>query len=103
MIQDRINKIDHYLSQDESALPLCTDEELWRENDVFKYYKDPTKLARSTANFDTEAEAVSRQIKDGHVGMVVKHPGGVKACKYCSVQNVCEQYKQLKLTNQIKE
>ena len=35
--------------------------------------------------------------------MVVKHPGGVKACKYCSVQNVCEQYKQLKVTNQIKE
>ena len=87
------------------TLPLISyvDTEKMIQDRINKYYKDPTKLARSTANFGTEAEAVSRQIKDGNVGMVVKHPGGVKACKYCSVQNVCEQYKQLKLTNQIKE
>ena len=102
MIQDKVNKIDHYLGQPDDTLPLCTDEELWREKDIYKYYKDPNKMSRSTANFELEAEAIARQMKDGNVGIVVKHPGGVKACKYCSVQNVCDQYKQLKLTNQIK-
>ena len=103
MIQDKVDKIDYYLSQPDSALPLCTDEELWREKDIYKYYKDPSKTSRSTANFNTEAEANFRLAADGGAGMVIKYPGGVKACKYCSVQNVCEQYKQLKLTNQIKE
>ena len=103
MIQDKIDKIDYYLEQVDSALPLCTDEELWREKDIYKYYKDPSKTSRSTANFGTEAEANFRLSADGNSGIVIKHPGGVKACKYCSVQNVCEQYKQLKLTNQIKD
>lgn len=103
MVQNKIDLIDYYLSQDDSALPLCTDEELWREKDVYKYYKDPSKTSRSTANFGTEAEANFRLSADGNSGIVIKYPGGVKACKYCSVQNVCEQYKQLKLTNQIKD
>lgn len=102
-VQDKVDKIDYYLGQDDSALPLCTDEELWREKDVYKYYKDPAKTARSTANFETEVEANSRMISDGNVGVVVKHAGGVKACKYCAVQNVCDQYKSLKLANQIKD
>ena len=103
MVQNKIDLIDYYLGQDDSTLPLCTDEELWREKDIYKYYKDPSKTSRSTANFGTEAEANFRLSADGNSGIVIKHPGGVKACKYCSVQNVCEQYKQLKLTNQIKE
>lgn len=82
---------------------LCTDEELWREKDIYKYYKRPSKTSRFTANFGTEAEANFRLSADGNSGIVIKHPGGSKRCKYCSVQNVCEQYKQLKLTNQIKE
>lgn len=102
-VQNKVDNIDYYLSQDDEKLPLCTDEELWREKDIYKYYKDPSKTARSTANFETEIEANSRMLSDGSVGMVVKHAGGVKACKYCSVQNVCSQYKQLKLTNQIKD
>ena len=102
-VQNKVDNIDYYLSQDDEKLPLCTDEDLWREKDIYKYYKDPSKTARSTANFETEIEANSRMLSDGSVGMVVKHAGGVKACKYCSVQNVCSQYKQLKLTNQIKD
>lgn len=102
-VQHKIDTIDFYLNEDESKLPLCSDEELWREKDIYKYYKDPSKTARSTANFDTEAEAEMRKMNDKNVGMVVKYAGGVKACKYCSVQNVCSQYKQLKLTNQIKD
>ena len=102
-VQAKIDDIDFFMGQDEDKLPLCTDEELWREKDVYKYYKDPAKTARSTANFDEEYLANTRLINDGNVGMVVKHAGGVKACKYCSVQNVCSQYKQLKLTNQIKD
>ena len=102
-VQDKVNNIDYYLSVEDDKLPLCTDEELWREKDIYKYYKDPSKTSRSTANFETEIEANSRMLSDGSVGMVVKHAGGVKACKYCSVQNVCSQYKHLKLTNQIKD
>mgnify|MGYP000140135391 CR=1 FL=1 len=51
-----INKIKQFKNYDaypESALPQCTDEELWRRETVFKYYKDPNKTSRSTKNFKT--------------------------------------------------
>jgi len=36
----------------ESDMIRCTDEELWRSEDVHKYYANPDKLARATKNFD---------------------------------------------------
>lgn len=75
----------------EEELPRCTDKDLWRDEPVFKYYKNPTKLTRSTKNFDTKEEAYARMAEDGGVGIVLEKPGEVRACKFCRAFPVCEQ------------
>lgn len=75
-------------------LPLCTKDELWQDDSVFKYYKDPNKTARSTKNFKTMAEASTRMATEGR-GIIKEIPGTAKACKYCSAVAVCDQAKSL--------
>ena len=79
--------------QDE--LPRCTPEELWIKPSVWKYYKDPTKTARSTKNFTDSSEAYARASKDGNVGIVKEIKGQVERCKYCSVSALCNQAAEL--------
>jgi len=89
-----LNKLEAYArlaNSPQEDLPQCTDEELWASKDVFKYYKNPDSMSRSTKNFDTNDEALSRQGADGNVGVVVHVPGEVKACRYCPVVGVCQQ------------
>ena len=94
-IKRKLNQIDELWDLPEDKLPLCTDEELWRSDPVFKYYKNPQKTARSTANFDSKQEAYLRLAQDGNVGIVVEKPGQVTACKYCSAFSICSQKDQL--------
>lgn len=76
----------------EEQLPRCTDEELWRSDAVFKYYKDPTKTSgKSTKNFDDMAEAYAFMASQGNVGTVITFPGEVKRCGYCNGYDVCKQ------------
>jgi hypothetical protein len=89
-----INKlalIDKHELTPEADLPLCTDEDLWRSAPVFKYYKNPEKLARSTKNFDTKPEAYIRMAEEGGKGIVLEKPGQVMACKYCNAFALCSQ------------
>lgn len=90
-ISQKLNQIKQYNSTHESELPLCTDAELWRDDPVFKYYKNPEKRTRSTGNFDTAGEAYARRAKDGNVGIVVEVPGEAKACKWCNAFPICTQ------------
>lgn len=90
-VKSKLDQIDRYMGVDESSIPLCSDEDLWRSDPVFKYYKNPEKTARSTKNFDTMQEARLRQIEDGGKGIVIERPGEVMACKYCSAFSVCSQ------------
>lgn len=83
--------IDQYMDADEVDIPLCSDEDLWRSEPQFKYYKNPLKTERSTKNFDTFQEARIRQVEDGSVGIVKEVPGRVMACKYCSAFSECSQ------------
>ncbi len=106
-IKDKLKQLDKYIPiLDQSKLPICTDEELWREADKYKYYKPNAKgmisYARATKVFDTEEAAETHKASMG-TGEVVEFKGGVKACKYCSVRELCEQYKTLKVTGQIKD
>ena len=48
-------------------------------------------MDRSTKNFKTMDEALIRKSSDGDVGKIVTVPGEVKACRYCSVVNICTQ------------
>ena len=90
-IKRKLALIDQYWEAPENQIPLCTDDDLWRSEPVFKYYKNPNKLTRSTKNFDTLQEAMLRKAEDGHVGVVVEQPGQVTACKYCAAFSACSQ------------
>ena len=90
-VHQRLSLIDQYWDAPEHTLPQCSDSELWRSDPVFKYYKNPDKLSRSTKNFDSRQEAYIRLAEDGGKGIVIERPGDVTACKYCSGFSLCSQ------------
>lgn len=90
-IQSKLRLIEQLWNAPEEIIPDCTDEELWVDPPVYKYYKNPEKKARSTANFDTFQEANARLAQDGFVGEVVEIRGQVKACRWCPAFSVCKQ------------
>ena len=90
-IRQKLELIEKFQHSPEAEIPECTDEDLWRSAPVFKYYKNPAKMSRSTKNFETKPEAYIRLAEDGNVGVVVEKPGEVTACKYCSAFPVCTQ------------
>ena len=89
-----INDIIKYSDKPQNHLPRCTQEELWQDPPIYKYYKDPNKTTRATKNFTNEFEANSRLITDGSVGVIIKKDSEVKACRYCSVVGICSQAKE---------
>lgn len=90
-VRRKLEQIEQYFDADEQDIPPCTDEDLWRTEPVFKYYKNPDKTARSTKNFETLQEARLRFIEDGSVGLIKEVPGQVTACKYCPAFSICTQ------------
>lgn len=100
-ITGKIELYEKCKSLPDDQIPYCTDEELWRDAPVWKYYKDPSKMARSTKNFDNEKEAYDRLAADGNVGMVIHNPGQVKACLYCSGFAACKQKDELILSGHL--
>lgn len=97
-IHDKLDDIKknakHVKNQDKMV--RCTDKELWRQADAWKYYSNPEtakKKGRSQKTFDNAADAeLHRQAKGK--GVVVHFPGDVKACEYCAAFSVCEQRKE---------
>lgn len=90
-VSSKLSALERYKDAPESELPECTEEELWRSEPVFKYYKNPNSMGRSTKNFDNQHDANLRLVEDGGVGIVVRVPGQVVACKYCAAYNSCRQ------------
>lgn len=77
----------------EEAMPPCTDKELWRKADTYRYFAKPEKAhepgARSTKNFTDKAEADLHVATKG--GVIVTKRGGVTGCKYCNGFLACKQ------------
>lgn len=91
-VKHRLSLIDKYSGKSENELPMCTDEELWRSDPVYKYYANPQKTdGRSTKNFDSKADAESYRLSKGNVGVVLVVPGEVKRCGYCAAFDICKQ------------
>ena len=90
-IQRKLRLIEQYWDAPEADIPECSDDDLWRSNPVWKYYKNPTKMSRSTKNFENKQDAYIRLSQEGNVGVVVEVPGQVTACKYCSGFGLCTQ------------
>ena len=92
MVRDKLSQIIHYRDLPESDLPLCSKEDLWQDDPVWKYYKDRNKTSgKSTKNFTNSAEAYARLSKDGNTGLVKEVPSQAKACKYCPAFPICTQ------------
>lgn len=94
-VKSKLNLIDKHWNTPEEELPQCSNDDLWRSDPVFKYYKNPEKISRSTKNFDNRQDALIRLSEDGNVGIVKEQPGTVTACKYCAAFSVCSQKDQL--------
>lgn len=90
-IVSKLRLLDLYWDAPESAIPPCSDEELWRSEPVWKYYRKADATGKSTKNFDNKQEAYLRKAQDGNTGKVVEFPGKAKACRYCSAFPVCQQ------------
>lgn len=77
----------------EEAMPPCTDKELWRKADTYRYFAKPEKAhepgARSTKNFTDKAEADLHVATKG--GVIVTKRGGVTGCKFCNAFLACKQ------------
>ena len=93
-IKDKLKLLNRYMDTPETALPVCTQEELWAKPAVFKYYKNPENKTRSTKNFETYWEAHAQLTKDGSVGEIIEVKGEVTFCKYCPAKNICSQASQ---------
>lgn len=100
-VRNKLAQIEQYWDAPEQEIPDCDDEELWRNDPVFKYYKNPSSTKRSTKNFDNRQDAYQRWSEDGAVGKVVEIPGEVTACKYCPSFSVCKQKDRLIAAGQL--
>ncbi len=83
-------------AKDQDKLIRCTDEQLWKSADSYKYYSNPEtakKGGRATKNFDSMADAEIHKNTKGK-GVIKTIKGEVKACHYCPAFSVCEQRKE---------
>lgn len=94
-VVDKIADIKANVGKSQSDMVPCTDKQLWRSDDSYKYYaKEETAKAngRCTKRFDSAVDAEIHRSTKGK-GVVIKQPGEVKACTYCPAFPVCEQRK----------
>lgn len=80
----------------QERLIRCTDKELWKQPDSYKYYSNPEtakKNGRCSKRFDKLADAEAWRTEKGK-GVVTTERGEVKACTYCPAFSVCEQRKE---------
>jgi hypothetical protein len=94
-ILKRIHELEKYMDSPEADIPECTQEDLWMDPPVYKYYSDPSKITsggRATKNFKDPEEAQRFLFEKGK-GQVVTVEGTPKACGYCDAYEICEQRK----------
>lgn len=94
-ITDKLKSIEANFTVAEPDLPLCNKKELWQDDTVYAYYKNPDATGSSTKNFNNFAEAQMRLMKDGSVGIIKIRTGMVKYCAWCPAASICSQCQQL--------
>ena len=91
----RIDALNKAALQEQKDMPMCTDEELWAQDDVWQVMKEGRKTSMKNCSSEEEAEEWigSKQDKTGISTHLRK--GGVKRCKYCTARKFCTQYQEL--------
>jgi len=90
-VEAKLAKIEKSMQLAEEDIDPCNDEELWRSEPKFKYYKAGKVSPRSTKNFDSMLDAGNYKTANGGKGLIVEVKGEVKACKYCPAAPICTQ------------
>ncbi len=92
-VTSRLSEFFQFRDITDSALPLCTKEELWASEDKFAVMKPAAK--RATKLCDSRNEAETYMVREQIKGYIEPRPGKVKRCKYCSASPFCSQYKSM--------
>jgi hypothetical protein len=88
-IKERVSIIMRHKDTPDKDLPLCTDEERWRKEAVYKCMK--AGQVKSKKNFDDKAEA-EKYCKDNGL-QLIEVPGECAKCQdYCYSCSFCNQY-----------
>lgn len=90
-VKNKLSQITKFKNAPENTIPECTDEELWKSENQYKYYADPTKTLRATKNFDDYTEARKFMAEKGGKGIIITVEGKPKRCEYCDAFSVCTQ------------
>lgn len=103
-IINKLAEVTKFMELPDNHLILCSDEDLWRDKDVWKFYKynkdGKPNYNRATKVYDNELEANNRASKEK--GEVKLFKGGVKRCNYCNYTQICNQYTDMKIKGEIK-
>jgi hypothetical protein len=89
-IRNRIAMLKSLENVPEHGMPLCSDEDLWRDPSEWKVYKD-SKSTRAVngGKFDSLNKA---QVFVANKGGIIKEiKAKVRACKFCPAFPICEQ------------
>lgn len=90
-IKAKLQELIRYQDAPDEQIPYCTDKELWKSENTYKYFSDPTNK-RATKNFESDrAAAYAFMASKGGKGVVKEIAGEVKACGYCPAFSVCKQ------------
>lgn len=92
-VENKVQQLIDLEHADEKQMPPCSDKDLWRKADTYRYFAKAEKAhepgARSTKNFDNKADADLHAAQKG--GVVVTKRGGVVGCLYCNAFLACKQ------------
>lgn len=84
----------------QNNLPLCSDEDLWKDPPEYKYFSNPA-AERATKNFGTDAAGAHAMCAQKGKGIVKEIPSTARACKYCNALPFCDQAAGLLKTGQL--
>lgn len=89
-IKKRIKEIKKYSQAKETDLPQCTQEELWQDNTVYKYYSKAENTRAQKVSEDYN-EVHAAFMKGGAKGIIKTVTGKVKHCDWCDGKALCTQ------------
>lgn len=101
-ILERLSLFNGANNCEEKDLPLCSDEELWKDAD--KWAITTPKRKRALKLCETMKEANEYLMKNKlSQATIEKRPGKIKRCEYCMARRWCSQYKKFVLDGDIEE